>query len=183
MDPRSRPRHCLPFVFSRDPKEEFDAIYRKGLPAPDPTCYVCAPACTEPEVAPPRGEALYVLAHTPYLRPSHDWEKMLPVYRSRILDKLERTARMKDIESNIAFESALTPADIDRRYSVLCGAIYGLASHGRLGGALKPCNRSPHVQGLYLAGGSAHPGPGMPMALMSGWIAADALDKDLQRSQ
>ena len=32
------------FVFSRDPHEEFDFIYRKGEPAPDPTCYVCAPA-------------------------------------------------------------------------------------------------------------------------------------------
>ena len=32
--------------------------------------------------------------------------------------------------------------------------------------------------GLYLAGGSAHPGPGMPMVLMSGWIAADTLDRD-----
>jgi len=31
---------------------------------------------------------------------------------------------------------------------------------------------------LYLAGGSAHPGPGMPMVLMSGWIAADILDED-----
>ena len=30
------------FVFSRDPEEEFDAIYRKGEPAPDPTAYVAA---------------------------------------------------------------------------------------------------------------------------------------------
>ncbi|MFM8984523.1 MAG: phytoene desaturase, partial [Planctomycetia bacterium] len=39
-------------------------------------------------------------------------------------------------------------------------------------------NRSPDVEGLYLAGGSAHPGPGMPMVLMSGWIAADCVDQD-----
>ncbi|MES2570435.1 MAG: phytoene desaturase, partial [Verrucomicrobiota bacterium] len=57
-------------------------------------------------------------------------------------------------------------------------AIYGLASHGRFMGAFKPSNRSPDIDGLYLAGGSAHPGPGMPMVLMSGWIAADALDRD-----
>ena len=31
---------------------------------------------------------------------------------------------------------------------------------------------------FYLAGGAAHPGPGMPMVLMSGWIAADSLDRD-----
>jgi len=45
-------------------------------------------------------------------------------------------------------------------------------------GAFKPSNRSPDVQGLYLAGGAAHPGPGMPMVMMSGWIAADCVDKD-----
>ena len=56
---------------------------------------------------------------------------------------------------------------------MLDGAIYGLASHGRFIGAFKPANRSPDVERLYLAGGAAHPGPGMPMVLMSGWIAAD----------
>jgi diapolycopene oxygenase len=61
---------------------------------------------------------------------------------------------------------------------VLNGAIYGLASHGKWFGAFKPANRSRDVTGLYLAGGSAHPGPGMPMVLMSGWIAADTLDQD-----
>ena len=61
---------------------------------------------------------------------------------------------------------------------MLNGAIYGLASHGRVMGAFKPGNRSRTAPGLYLAGGAAHPGPGMPMVMMSGWIAADAMDQD-----
>ncbi len=166
------------FVFSRHPEDEFREIYEIGEPAQDPTCYVCAPAVTEPGVAPTGGEALYVLVHTPYLRPHHHWEKMYPAYRQVILDKLKSTAGLTDIEDRIAFESCLTPEDIHRRYRVLNGAIYGLASHGTFLGAFKPANRSPDVRGLYFAGGSAHPGPGMPMALMSGWIAADALDHD-----
>ena len=166
------------FVFSHDPHEEFDAIYRRGEPAPDPTCYVCAPSETEPQVAPPGGEALYVLVHTPYLRPHHDWKAMLPEYRRTILEKLKRTAGLSDIEDRIVVERTLTPQDIHERYRVLNGAIYGLASHGRFVGAFKPNNRSRDLRGLYLAGGAAHPGPGMPMVLMSGWIAADALDED-----
>lgn len=166
------------FVFSRDPEEEFDAIYRRGEPASDPTCYVCAPARSEPAVAPPGGEALYVLVHTPYLRPGHDWDRMLPRYRRVILDKLARVAGLEDLEERLIFESALTPLDIQQRYGVLDGAIYGLASHGLLNGAFKPSNRRPDIDGLYLAGGAAHPGPGMPMVMMSGWIAADALDRD-----
>ena len=168
------------FVFSKDPHEEFDYIYKQGIPAPDPTAYVCAPASTEPQVAPPGGEALYILVHTPYLRPDHDWSKMLPAYREVILDKLENTAGMKGICDRIVTENSLTPEGIHKRYRVLNGAIYGLASHGRFLGAFKPANRSRDLKGLYLAGGAAHPGPGMPMVMMSGWIAGDTLDSDMQ---
>ncbi len=166
------------FVFSADPHEEFEAIYRRGEPADDPTCYLCAPAGTEPDVAPDNGEALYVLVHTPYLRSHHDWSKMFPQYRQTILNKLKQTGGLTDLEDRIQYEHYLTPQDIHDRYRVLNGAIYGNASHGRFLGAFKQANRSKHFKGLYFAGGSAHPGPGMPMALMSGWIAADTLSGD-----
>jgi len=166
------------FVFSRDPHEEFEYIYKRGEPAPDPTAYVCAPAVTEPEVAPEGGEALYVLVHTPYLRSGHDWNVMLPKYREVILDKLESTGAMTGIRDRIVSENSLTPEGIHKRYRVLNGAIYGLASHGKFLGAFKPANRSRDLTGLYLAGGAAHPGPGMPMVMMSGWIAGDSVDQD-----
>lgn len=170
------------FIFSRDPGEEFEFIYRKGEPAPDPTCYVCAPAQTDAQVAPECGEALYVLVHTPYLRSHHDWDKMFPEYRRVILEKLQRGAGLKDIESRIRFESALTPVDIHNRYRVLNGAIYGVASHGRINGGFKPGNQSKLLENLFLCGGAAHPGPGMPMVMMSGWIAADAFDRRSRNS-
>lgn len=131
-------------------------------------------------MAPDGGEALYVLVHTPWLREHHDWGAMWPGYRQTVLDKLKRTAGLTDIEDRIVVERHLTPADIHERYRVLNGAIYGLASHGTFTGAFKPGNRSREVKGLYLAGGAAHPGPGMPMVMMSGWIAADALDQDMR---
>jgi phytoene desaturase len=165
------------FVFSRDAHEEFHHIYDLGEPAPDPTCYLASTSRTEPETAPAGGDALYVLVHTPYLRPHHDWSKMLPAYRQVILDKLKRTAGLTDIEDRIVFERALTPQDIHTRYKVLNGAIYGLSSHGKWTGAFKPANASRELDGLFLAGGAAHPGPGMPMVMMSGWIAADAVDQ------
>jgi len=165
------------FVFSRDPHEEFHHIYDLGEPAPDPTCYLASTTGTESETAPHGGDALYVLVHTPYLRPHHDWKAMFPAYRQVILDKLKRTAGLHDIEDRIVFERHLTPQDIHDRYRVLNGAIYGLSSHGLYQGAFKPSNVSREIDGLFLAGGAAHPGPGMPMVMMSGWIAADALDR------
>ena len=68
------------------------------------------------------------------------------------------TAGLKDLESRIRVERYLTPQDIHERYGVLNGAIYGIASHGRLQGGFKPANHSADVKGLYLAGGAAHPG-------------------------
>ena len=167
--------HC--FVFSRDPKEEFHHIYDLGQLAPDPTCYLASTSRTEAATAPEGSDVLYVLVHTPYLRPEHDWDAMFPAYRQVILDKLKRSAGMPDLEERIVFERALTPKDIHERYKVLNGAIYGLSSHGRWNGAFKPSNLRRDLDGLFLAGGAAHPGPGMPMVLMSGWIAADALDR------
>lgn len=169
------------FVFSENAREEFDTIYVQGEPAPDPTCYLAAPGKSDPTVCPGQGEALYILVHVPWLRPHHDWKKLLPTYRETVFNKLAATAGMHDLESRIVFESHLTPDMIRDRYRVDRGAIYGLASHGRYMGAFKPGNKSRAVDGLYLCGGAAHPGPGMPMVMMSGWIAADALDKDRKR--
>ncbi len=171
------------FVFSSDPDEEFHSIYDLGEPAADPTCYLAATAQSDPTSAPAGCEALYVLVHTPYLRPHHDWKQMFPAYRRVILDKLERTAGLKNLEQSIVFEHALTPQDIHDRYRVLNGAIYGLSSHGRFNGAFKPGNARDDIKGLFLAGGAAHPGPGMPMVLMSGWIAADTLDQQYGNGQ
>ena len=102
--------------------------------APDPTCYLASTAAIRSGPAPLEGgDALYVLVHTPYLRPHHDWTKMFPGYRQVILDKLKRTAGLTDIEDRIVYESALTPVRISTtRYRVLNGAIYGISSHGHV---------------------------------------------------
>lgn len=179
---RERYEHLLHhnFVFSEDPEAEFEDIYRRKRPAEDLTAYLCAPAQSDPGVAPPGGDALYVLVHAPALSEGVDWEQLFPAYRQRILDKLKAQAGLEDLEERIVCEEALTPATIHSRYKVLDGAIYGLASHGRFMGAFKPSNVPSGVSGLTFAGGSAHPGPGMPMVVMSGWIAGDALARQLE---
>lgn len=164
------------FLFSKDSHEEFGDIYTRGVPARDPTLYIAAPSRTEPDQAPPGGEALYILIHTPYLRPGHEWNEpggMLEHYRPVVMDKLARF-QMQDIEKHIVVERSLTPTGIERMYNAEGGAIYGLASHGRLAGGFKPRNSS-KVPGLFLAGGSTNPGPGVPMVLMSGVTAAQSV--------
>ena len=175
------------FLFSKDSQAEFDDIYKKGDPARDPTLYLCVPSATDPTQAPEGCESLYILVHTPYRRDRHDWDAengLFAQYRRVILDKLKRFG-MEDVEKHIVVERRLTPAGIDRMYNATGGAIYGLASHGRLHGGFKPKNSSRVAKGLYLAGGSVNPGPGTPMVMMSGvtaaWTACDDLGVAVDR--
>lgn len=170
------------FLFSADSRAEFDDIYAAGIPARDPSIYLAVPSRTDPHQAPPGHEALYILIHTPYLRPGQRWEGpggMLEQYRPTIMRILRERGGMHDIEEHIVVERSLTPAGIERMYNAEGGAIYGLASHGRLHGGFKPRNRSRVYRNLYLAGGSANPGPGVPMVLMSGVTAALSAAEDL----
>ncbi len=165
------------FFFSKVSEDEFGDIYQRGIPARDPTMYIAAPSRTDPDQAPAGGEALYILVHTPYIRPGSlqaDQDRFVREYRPVIIEKLKRMG-MPDIEEHIVVERSLTPTGIEKMYNAEGGAIYGLASHGKLNGGVKPKNSCAAVNGLFFAGGSVNPGPGMPMVLMSGVTAADTL--------
>lgn len=171
------------FLFSGSSESEFGDIYREGVPAKDPTLYLCVPSRTDPYQAPEGCEALYVLIHTPYLRDGQEWGaigdgKLLDQYRPIVINKLKTCGGMPDIEDHIVVERHLTPNMIDAMYNAEGGAIYGLASHGKLKGGFKPRNTSRVYDNLYLAGGSANPGPGVPMVLMSGVTTARSVCRD-----
>ena len=72
----------------------------------------------------------------------------------------------------------LTPRDIASRFGSPGGAIYGTSSNGRRSAFLRAANRGP-VEGLYLVGGSAHPGGGLPIVAIGARIVADMIEADL----
>jgi 1-hydroxycarotenoid 3,4-desaturase len=74
------------------------------------------------------------------------------------------------------------PADFEALFPATGGALYGRASHGWLSAFARP-DASTAIEGLYVAGGSAHPGPGVPMAALSGRLAAATLMAHLQRGR
>jgi 1-hydroxycarotenoid 3,4-desaturase len=67
-----------------------------------------------------------------------------------------------------------TPVTFHQRFAASGGALYGQATHGWMAAFARPGAQS-MVPGLYLAGGSVHPGPGVPMAALSGHQAAVAV--------
>ena len=76
-------------------------------------------------------------------------------------------------------EVVTDPSGFDELFPATGGALYGRATHGPFATFSRPGSRS-RVPGLYLAGGSVHPGPGVPMATLSGRRAAESVAQDLE---
>jgi phytoene desaturase len=158
--------------FPADYDAEFDALFRRPAPVADPTVYVHAPA--DPALAPPGCEGWFVLVNAPPHDPARgvDWDApgLRDRYADRVLEVLAR--RGADVRGRIRWREVRTPADLERDTASPGGAIYGTASHGARAALLRPANRSP-VRGLYLVGGSAHPGGGLPIVALSAAIVAE----------
>jgi phytoene desaturase len=161
--------------FSGGYTREFADIFG-GIGAPaDPTVYVNITSRTSPEDAPAGGENWFVLVNASSNR-GQDWETIAVETRKAVLARLQ-AALGRDVSSSIEEEAVMTPADIERGTGSTYGSLYGIASNDRFSAFFRHPNRSRRIKGLYFAGGSAHPGGGMPLAVLSGTIAAELAGK------
>jgi phytoene desaturase len=162
--------------FSSDYPLEFKRIFEDGRPAENPTIYVCISSKTDSSQAPAGMENWFVLVNAPPTGRT-DWALEAEPYAQLILQSL--AARGFDIRDRIRIQHLMTPTDLESRYRTHRGGIYGSSSNTVSSAFLRPKNRSRKVHGLYLASGSAHPGGGLPLVMLSGKLASDALEKDL----
>ncbi len=96
--------------------------------------------------------------------------------REKVLARLEK-ALGRLVRSHIVLEKTLTPLDIERETGSTFGSIYGISSNSWNAAFLRHPNRSREYRGLYLVGGSVHPGGGMPLVLLSAKIASELIKK------
>ncbi|WP_405099049.1 phytoene desaturase family protein [Micromonospora sp. NBC_01412] len=162
--------------FPRDYDAEFDAVFGhpgrgiRARPAPDPTVFVTV--ADDPAVRPEGHEAWFVLVNAARhgtATGAVDWRRpgLADAYADRVLDVLAE--RGVDVRDRLAFREVRTPADLDATTGAPGGSIYGTA-----GGLLRPANRGP-AAGLWLVGGSSHPGGGLPMVTLSAQIVANEI--------
>ena len=162
-------------LFAEDYDDEFDAVFgtrrRAPRPAPAPTVYVSSP--DDPTLRPEGSSAWFVLVNAPRHEPGHgvDWDEpgLAEQYGSNVLALLAQ--RGLDVRGRVRWSRALTPAGLERSTWSPGGSIYGSSSNGARAAFLRPANRSP-VAGLFLVGGSAHPGGGLPLVELSARIVA-----------
>jgi phytoene desaturase len=171
-------------LFPDDYDREFDAVFgtgeHRGSPCPveDPTLYVSAP--DDPAVRPDVDhEAWFVLVNAPRHSPDDaergvDWDApgLAESYADRLLQVL--ADRGLDVRDRVLWRQIRSPADLQRDTRSVGGSIYGTSSNGARAAFLRPSNRSP-VPGLFLVGGSAHPGGGLPLVGMSAAIVAEQI--------
>ncbi|HEY5136964.1 MAG TPA: phytoene desaturase family protein [Candidatus Nanopelagicales bacterium] len=167
--------------FPQDYDAEFDAIFgRDARPVDDPTVYVCAP---DDDLMRPDGdhESWFVLVNAPRHstrgeRGTVDWTVpgLAESYRDRVLAVM--AARGFDVRGRLLWSQIRTPADLERETRAPGGSIYGTSSNGPRAAFLRPANVSP-VPGLYLVGGSAHPGGGLPLVGMGAEIVAELVGR------
>jgi 1-hydroxycarotenoid 3,4-desaturase len=169
-------RHSV--FFCRDYAAEFDDIFGRSQVPREGTIYICAQDRGDHDDASPQGpERLLCLLNAPAKGDRHSFDTAeIEQCEQRAFSLLERCGLKvhRTPESGVV----TTPAVFDQLFPATGGALYGQASHGWQASFTRPPSRS-KVPGLYLAGGSTHPGAGVPMAAMSGKLAAASLLSDL----
>ncbi len=161
--------------FSADYRHEFARIFDEQRFPEDPTVYVNIPSRVDRTLAPIGGETLFVMANAP--AQSEPWNaRHTQEAKARVLARLRKSG-FPDLSDAIVVEDIWTPRRIEECYRMPGGAIYGSDSHGWRNAFLRPRNKSSDCGGLYLVGGSTHPGGGTPTVLLSAQITCKLIEQ------
>ena len=173
-------------LFPEQYDDEFDSVFgtgaHRGRPraVPNPTVYISAPddAALRPG---DQHESWFVLVNAPRHTPQSardgiDWDAtgFAATYADRILAVM--ADRGFDVRNRLLWRELRTPADLERDTRSVGGSIYGTSSNGLRAAFVRPANRSP-VPGLFLVGGSSHPGGGLPLVALSAAIVATQIGR------
>jgi len=161
-------------LFSENYQEEFNAIFEKKSVHPDPTIYINITSKHTPSDAPVGCENWFTMINVPN-NSGQNWDQLVVDARENMIKKIDRVLKT-GIRSFIECEMILDPRLVESRTSSAFGAIYGNSSNNKFAAFLRHANFSKGIKNLYFCGGSVHPGPSIPLCLLSAKITAGLVD-------
>jgi phytoene desaturase len=175
----SRPRPDLAhhtISFGAAWKSTFREIVDDGRLMSDPSLLVTRPTATDPGLAPPGRDLLFVLAPCPNTDVGPlDWPRVGPAYRDEVLRVLEaRGIGLEGLAGEIEVSRLFTPAEWAAD-GMGAGTPFSLAHTFAQTGPFRPRNLVPGLGNAVLAGCGTTPGVGIPPVLISGRLAAQRI--------
>jgi 1-hydroxycarotenoid 3,4-desaturase len=162
--------------FAQNYAAEFDDVFDRAQPPTHPTVYVCAQDRDTAETAPGDSERLLCLINAPANGDSKTTTQTeIDRWTQTMLSRLQASGL--NLEPDSTGFLPTTPSDFATLFPGTGGALYGQAVHGSMATFRRPGSKT-RLPGLYLAGGAAHPGAGVPMAALSGRLAAAQIIAD-----
>jgi phytoene dehydrogenase-like protein len=162
-------------LFSENYKEEFRCLFEEQAPYSDPTIYINITSKYCKADAPEGCENWFVMVNAPHNKQGEKI-KYTNTLRKQVVEKINRVLKT-NIEPLIGVEDVLDPYGIELQTSSLGGSLYGNASNSRFSAFLRHANFSKKIKGLYFAGGSVHPGGGIPLCLLSAKIVTQLIEE------
>ena len=168
-------------IFLNDPyKDGLDMIFNKKSLSDNPSFYVHAPVCSDKDAAPEMEDTVSVIVPVAHIdrRKEQDWKQIREKARSAVLRRLKE-AGLDDLGEQIKFEICYMPKNWESCYNVKNGSVFGSLAHTIFQmGYFRPHNRHRKYRNLYFAGGSTHPGNGVPLVLLSARLTSARIIND-----
>jgi len=166
-------------ILSKRYRELVRDIFDRKILTEDFSMYLHVPSRTDPSMAPPGGESMYVLVPVPHLGSGVDWASAAGPLRERVLDFLERDFGMTDLRKNIEVLEMFTPVDFQADLRAYLGSAFSIEPRLTQSAYLRPHNRSEDIRRLYFVGAGTHPGGGVPGVLLSAEATEKCIVEDL----
>lgn len=161
-------------------RENIEAVFVGSGIAPEPSFYVHSPARADISAAPEGEDSVSVIVPVGNLKDLGiggfgDWEMVKDLAREAVLRRLAKEG-LTDVEKHIKFEKVYNPIIWKNMFNLSRGATFGSLNHNLMQmGYFRPHNQHDRYKNLFFAGGSTHPGNGVPLALISARLAAEKI--------
>ncbi len=158
---------------TRNSEKEYEHLFQGTSLYDDPTVHLTISSKMNPNDAPEGQENWAALISVPH-DIGQDWDAWVAQSRKNVIAKMNRILKT-DISQHIVFEDVLDPRKVNEETAAAFGAVFGNASNSMFSAFLRHPNFSSKIDNLFFCGGTAHPGPGIPLCLLSGKIVSELI--------